>query len=108
MLEKYLHKSQFFITILLTVLVITAKVLGLPRSHYFVKLTVIVFAILLFLLGLWSSLGTIYRWKTFKRSYKRVDLERIFGGFGSILYVLIGISAIAVAGFMLFKVLNQW
>jgi purine-cytosine permease-like protein len=57
--------------------------------------------------GLYVVLGTIYRWKSFKKGYKRIDLEAIFGtSIGRLLYVLLGISLCILAIILFFNPFN--
>ena len=89
-IEKYLFRAMNTSVLLVCLSIISAKILKLPLSHWFAKMTIIICALSLFFMGLWLILGTVYRWRTFKNAYKRIDLERVFGVFGSFLYVFIG------------------
>ena len=103
MIELYLKR---FINIILGIsiaMMIVAKLFKINNS-YFIKTALILFSLSLFLMGIWTILGTIYRWQSFK-AYKRIDLERLFGGFGSIIYVVLGAASCLVSIFILYRII---
>jgi hypothetical protein len=106
-MEKLLYNT-FRFTIVITFII------GLPLvihkkydNKYLVIIALLCFSISVFSIGLWAVLGTIYRWKTFTKSYKRIDFEKYLGGIGSLIYIFIGVGAISVSLFFLYLVLYK-
>ena len=105
LLESLIHK---YLQIISTILVFFWLIIWLFDIHniLIIKIGLGVFAIDVFLMGAWMSLGTIYRWKTFKLAHKRLDLERYLGGLGSIIYVIFGFLVCIGVVFMIFYIIN--
>ncbi len=104
MIELYLKR---FINIILGIsiaMMIVAKLFKINNS-YFIKTALILFSLSLFLMGIWTILGTIYRWKSFKKAYKRIDFERLFGGVGSIVYVILGAASCLASIFIFYRII---
>jgi hypothetical protein len=55
------------------------------------KLILFIFCVLLFLYGIYIFLGALRNWKSFIKKYKKIDLIEIFGDFGRVLYMIIGV-----------------
>jgi hypothetical protein len=104
MIELYLKRFMNIILGISIAMMIVAKLFKINNS-YFIKTALILFTLSLFLMGIWTILGTIYRWKSFKKAYKRIDFERLFGGFGSIIYVIIGISTCITSIFLFYHII---
>ena len=104
-LESFIHR---FIEIFSILLIFFGIIIWLFDIHNVLikKIVFIAFAIDAFLLGIWMSLGTIYRWKTFKTAYKSLDLERHLGGLGSIIYVILGFLICIGVIFMIIYIIN--
>jgi hypothetical protein len=96
MLELYLNRIQK-VSIFTSIILLTIAKLFSIKNAYFIKTSLFLFSIALFAMGLWGILGTIYRWKSFKKGFKSIDFERYFGGIGSIIYVIIGILCCLVS-----------
>ena len=104
MIELYIKRLLNISISISTAIMVIAKLFKITNS-YFVKTGMFLFVISLFLLGIWSVLGTIYRWKSFKKAYKSIDLEKIFGGFGSIIYVILGLASCMASIFLLYRII---
>ena len=103
MTELYIKRLMNISLTVSVVLLIIGKLFKINHSS-FIKTTLILFSLSLFLMGIWTILGTIYRWQSFK-AYKRIDLERLFGGFGSIIYVVLGAASCLVSIFILYRII---
>jgi hypothetical protein len=67
------------------------------QSVFLVKLNFLFFAFSLFSLGLWTILGTIYTWESFKKGHKKVDFEKQFGKIGSFIYISLGLLVCSIS-----------
>ncbi len=107
MMEKRLNQ---FTNLSLSSSIVLMIVLSLfkVQNVFLGKLTILLFSFSLFSLSLWTILGTIYRWKSFRKAYKRIDFERYFGGFGSFIYLTFGIlgciASVFIIIYTLFKI----
>jgi hypothetical protein len=106
LLEYWVYKFVQIVSPIAILCVLSIRLFHI-KNILLVKTGFIIFAFDLFILGLWTLLGTIYRWKTFKRAYKRIDLERYFGGIGSIIYVILGVFICFFAIFSIIYLLNN-
>lgn len=106
LLEYWVYKFVQIISPIAVLCILSLRLFHI-KNILLVKIGFIVLAIDVFILGLWVFLGTIYRWKTFKRAYKRIDLERYFGGIGSIIYVILGVFICCFAIFSVIYLLNN-
>lgn len=70
------------------------------------KIILILFALLMVVYGLYISLGALRNWNSFNKSYKRIDLVAIFGDFGRVLYIVIGLGIFVMATFCLLGLLQ--
>ncbi len=91
---------------------ISVITLGMIRLFDIKSIIVIKTGLIVFLLGVipscvWMVFGTIYRWKTFKKAYKRLDLERYLGGIGSIIYVVLGITISLVMIYLVIHIITN-
>jgi hypothetical protein len=77
------------------------------KNVIFIKIVATTFFLSMAPLGLWLALGTIYRWQTFKKTYKRFDLERSLGGLGSIIYVVFGFIIFIFSFYITFRIINN-
>lgn len=64
------------------------------------------FLLLLFTYGLFMIFGAMRNWRSFLNSYKSIDLIKLFGDFGRILYVILGLIICCVAIFLFLKKLG--
>lgn len=72
-----------------------------------IKTELILFFLDVILLSSWMIFGTIFRWKTFKKAYKSLDLEQYLGGIGSIIYVVLGITISLVMIYLVIHILTN-
>jgi hypothetical protein len=100
MFELYLNRMMR-VSVFTSISLLTIAKLFSIRNLYFIKTGLYLFAIALFAMGLWAIFGTIYRWKSFKKAYRSINLESYFGGIGSNLYVILGIVC-CLASILLF------
>lgn len=113
MKNKPIRGLEFYIYRLIPITLVLAFVLGVTiwlfqiKNILFIKTALIIFLLSTLLMGIWTFLGTIYRWKTFKQAYKRIDLERYLGGFGSIIYVIIGLLLSIFFMYLIVFILNN-
>ena len=113
MKNSQIRGLEFYIYRLIPITLVLAFVLGVTvwlfqiKNILFIKTALITFLLSTLLMGIWTFLGTIYRWKTFKQAYKRIDLERYLGGFGSIIYVIIGLLLSIFFIYLIVFVLNN-
>jgi uncharacterized membrane protein YgaE (UPF0421/DUF939 family) len=72
------------------------------KMETFKDIFVYLFLILLFVYGLYMTLGALRNWNSFLYAYKRFDLIEAFGNLGRLLYVILGlvISIIAILLFL--------
>jgi hypothetical protein len=61
------------------------------------------FFLLVFGYGVFISVGTMRNLRSWKNHYKRIDLEKYFGDFGRVLWVIVGLVYIAISIYMLMK-----
>jgi hypothetical protein len=106
--EKIVFSSMRISMVLALILMLILTLMGLSRTHWFTKTAIGLIAVFIFLVGLWTILGSIYRWRTFKKAYRSIDFELFWGGLGSFLYVFLGLLAIGVAGFIFYKLFFHW
>jgi hypothetical protein len=64
------------------------------------------FLIFLFIYGIYMILGAMRNWKSFLNAYKRIDLIKVFGEFGRVLYMILGLIVCVVAVFLVLKKLG--
>ena len=105
LIELLVYKSMQ-ITLITSCFLIILIWLCSIKNVFFIKTSCIIFFFSMALLGLWLGLGTIYRWQTFKKAYKNIDLERYLGGFGSLIYVVLGFITFAIGIYMIFHIIN--
>ena len=102
MLDIYINRT-YKIGLILSILMMIIVKLFRIKDILTVKLSLYLFSISIFFLGIWVILGVIYQWKSFKKSYKRIDFEKYLGGFGNIIYLLLGTLICMCAIFLLYK-----
>lgn len=56
--------------------------------------------------GAYVCIASVRNWKSFNDSYKRIDLIKIFGDFGRILYAVFGLAMCIFFFLMLLRVLG--
>ena len=66
----------------------------------------IIFFLFCFGYGLYISMAAMRNWKSFINSPKRIDLIKVFGDFGRVLYMIIGIFLALVSVLMVLKIFD--
>jgi hypothetical protein len=61
------------------------------------------FLIGFFIYGLFMILGAMRNWRSFLLAYKRIDLIKVFGDFGRVLYVILGLAICTIAVLLFLK-----
>ena len=88
------------------ILFILVKIFGVEVNG-FKKLGIFYIAFYAFIGGLWTILGVVYQWKSFKKSLKHSNFESLFGTVvGRILYLLLGILVCVLAIIIFYKTYN--
>ena len=98
-MEKLLYNTIRF-TIVITFLIgISLVIFEKFDNKCLVIILFLCFSLSVLSIGLWSIFGTLYNWKTFTKSYKRIDFEKYLGSIGKLIYIIIGVGAI-IASFV--------
>lgn len=59
-----------------------------------------------FVYGMFMILGAMRNWRSFLFAYKRIDIIKVFGDFGRVLYVLLGLAICTIAVLLFLKKLG--
>ena len=76
-------------------------------TEKYIRIFGIILFIFCFFYGAYISIAAMRNWRQFIESYKRIDLIKLFGDFGRILYVLFGIGLCMMSVLMLLKFLGM-
>ena len=72
-------------------------------SEKYINVFGIIFFSACFLYGAYIAIASMRNWKKFIDSYKTIDLIKVFGDFGRVLYVLIGLMFCILSVLMILK-----
>ena len=72
----------------------------------YIKIFGIIFFSFCFFYGAYIAIASMRNWKRFVESYKRIDLIKVFGDFGRVLYVLLGTGLCIISVLMVLKFLG--
>ena len=75
-------------------------------SEKYINIFGIIFFIFCFFYGAYVAIAAMRNWKQFINSYKSIDLIKLFGDFGRVLYFLFGLGLSIISILMVLKFLG--